>query len=177
MDRAELGGAAEPWLESLVDSEDRGERILACLCLILLAARHWELKSESMSGDSAALHRRGSRARLCLESVASDIRQRADWTVAELLEWLVDTYVCAQSLRFALAKLRNGQYRFFVERDEEGYRVVKSDASRGYLRRDADRLRGALGLLHDLGMTTDPTAPQITTVGKAWWRQLAKLHS
>ena len=176
--RGELWSAAAEWVTRLNDpASERGVRVQACLCLLLLATRHWELRRESMTSESAALHTRGRRHRLSLETVSADIRNRAEWSVMSLLEWVVDSYVCSQSLRFALEKLRNGQYRFFIERDEEGYRVVKPDSGRGYLRRDADRLKGALGLLYDLGMTTDAKSPQITAVGKQWWRHLANVHA
>ena len=114
---------------------------------------------------------------MSLATIAVDIRHRAEWSVTDLLEWVVDSYVCAQSLKFALEKLRSGQYRFFIERDEEGYRVVRADRERSYLRRDADRLLGALGLLHDLGMTSDARSPQITPTGKQWWRHLTSVHA
>ena len=176
--RGELWSAAAEWVTRLNDpASERGVRVQACLCLLLLATRHWELRRESMTSESAALHTRGRRHRLSLETVSADIRNRAEWSVMSLLEWVVDSYVCSQSLRFALEKLRNGQYRFFIERDEDGYRVVKPDSGRGYLRRDADRLKGALGLLYDLGMTTDAKSPQITAAGKQWWRHLANVHA
>lgn len=176
--RGELWSAAAEWVTRLNDpASEGGVRVQACLCLLLLATRHWELRRESMTSESAALHTRGRRHRLSLETVSADIRNRAEWSVMSLLEWVVDSYVCSQSLRFALEKLRNGQYRFFIERDEDGYRVVKPDSGRGYLRRDADRLKGALGLLYDLGMTTDAKSPQITAAGKQWWRHLAIVHA
>jgi hypothetical protein len=174
----ELWSAAAEWVERLRDADsDRGARLQASLCLLLIAVRHWEVRQESMTPESSVLHARGRRHRLSLETVSADVRHRAEWQVVKLLEWVVDAYVCSQSLRIALEKLRSGQYRFFIERDEEGYRVVKADAQRGYLRRDADRLGGALGLLHDLGMTSDARSPQITSVGKDWWRHLAKVHA
>jgi hypothetical protein len=120
------------------------------------------------------MHWRGGRTRLALAVVANDIRERESCTVSELLEWVVDSYVLSQALRFAIDKLRAGQFRFFVERNEEGYRIVKDDTIRQYFRRDADRLRGALSLLCDLGLLTAHEGGLVTPLGRKQWRKIAE---
>ena len=171
--RSAFGKRMLRYQQECAQAEELGDRVAAALALILMCSSYWHANQAEMKRDPIGVHRRGGRARLSLASIGSDIQERGELSVVELLEWIIDSYVITQAQRVALSKLRSGQYRFFIDREEEGFRIVKPDPDRLFYKRDADRLRGAFGLMHDLGMLSDFDKGRTTALGRKHWKRIA----
>ncbi|HLB37177.1 MAG TPA: hypothetical protein VJL31_11450 [Gemmatimonadales bacterium] len=74
----------------------------------------------------------------------------------------VEQWVLAQSLRVALEKWAANQDRFFIARDADGYRIVRSQEPR-YLAYDPPRIDSCLQILADLRLVTRHGGGYMTT--------------
>jgi hypothetical protein len=87
-------GLAETLMELDRTSEDR---VGAAVVLLLFCACYWKTNGSAL--PEAHLHRQGGTERLSLETICNDVDQLSDSTVANYLQWVVETYVLKQSTR------------------------------------------------------------------------------
>jgi hypothetical protein len=97
-----------------------------------------------------------------------------DATVADYLQWAVENYVLKQATRVAIQKLPD--YRFFIIRDEEGYRLVKRQNPRSYLSYDSSRIGSAFELMTDLKLVEINGAITLTATGRKVLQKLRTFH-
>ena len=120
------------------------------------------------------LHTVGGRQRISLSTVAQDIDQKADHTLAEYMEWITETYILKQATAVALDKLPD--YRFFIVPDGSSYRLVKKRNIRSYLSYDSSRIESAYALLRDLHLTDQSKGIRLTRAGRTTLDELLAYH-
>jgi hypothetical protein len=120
------------------------------------------------------LHKQGGVERISFEAVYKDLDQLSDSTVVEYLQWAIENYVLKQATRVAIQKLPD--YRFFIIRDEEGYRLVKRQDPRSYLSYDSSRIGSAFELMTDLRLVEINGAITLTATGRKVLQRLRAFH-
>lgn len=169
-----LGAAAWSVDRQLLSASTAADRV-GCSVLLLLMAPHFWNDSASDS-PFRNLHDLGGRARLSLSTFAKDVASRRKSTMAQFFGWVVESCVLAQSGRVALEKLSRGDFRFFVMRDESGYRLIKMQKRQQSLNYDASRLSGALNLLRSLSLIQGTQGLHLTLSGRSALKKLRSRH-
>jgi hypothetical protein len=169
----EFGKIAIVIAESLKNlSTSTEDRVGAAVVLLLLCRCYWEKNVGKL--PEGQLHKQGGVEKISLESIHKDVSLLADVAVADYLQWALETYVLKQATRVAIQKLPD--YRFFIIRDEEGYRLVKQQAPRSYLSYDSSRIGSAFELLADLKLLEINGPITITPTGRKVLQKLRSVH-
>jgi hypothetical protein len=95
-------------------------------------------------------------------------------SVAEFLAWCAEHLCITQSLRVALEKLP--QDRYFIARDEDGYRIVQPQKPSANLVFDPPRVASSLSLMTDLGLVRAEENYEITSAGEALLERALAFH-
>jgi hypothetical protein len=151
------------------------DRVGVALVLLLTVVARWEAESLRLTPLHIQLHSFEGPARLTLPWLAQEVRNRGDLSLQELLRWLVEWCILAQSVRVAYEKLDEGD-RFFILPVDGGYRLAheRQDPQR-YFAYDSSRLRGALSILVDLELLRrTKNGLSVTPLGKAVFQNLRK---
>jgi hypothetical protein len=171
--RGEFGKKASALAGTLMNlNTSTEERVGAAVVLLLLSGCYW--KSNSSTLPESQLHKRGGAERISLEAIYKDLGRLADCNVADYLQWAVENYVLKQATRVAIYKLPD--YRFFITRDEEGYRLVKRQDPRSYLSYDSSRIGSAFELMTDLELVEINSAITLTATGRKVLQKLRTFH-
>jgi hypothetical protein len=109
-----------------------------------------------------------------LASVCDDLQQFADIPTADYFSWIIENYVLKQAIRVAVDK---PDYRFFIMRDEEGYRLVKHQNPDSYLAYDVSRIESAYLLMADLRLIETNNGFRLTSLGRKVLEQLRIVHT
>ena len=169
----ELGKAAIVLNNELLNIRwTSSERISTSLVLLLLVATYW--KEFQGQIEESQLHREGGRLRIALDSVVRDANQMGNSSLPDYLQWLVENYVLKQSTRIALEKLPD--YRYFLVRDDAGFRLVKKQDPRSYLAYDPSRIGSAFELMSELKLVDISNGYRLTENGRRVLDQLRTLH-
>lgn len=145
------------------------EMVGTAVVLLLLTCCYWqEMKTQLEAAD---LHREGGRERLSLDIIAHDADQMEAATLSDYVQWVTETYVLKQATRIAIDKLPD--YRFFILRDDDGYRLVKSQNPGSYLAYDPNRIQSAFELMADLELLNLTNGYKLTATGR---KELDKLR-
>ncbi|MGB9235805.1 MAG: hypothetical protein WCC04_15455 [Terriglobales bacterium] len=80
------------------------------------------------------------------------------------------------ALKIAAAIQKLPDYRFFIIRDEEGYRLVKRQNPRSYLSYDSSRIGSAFELMTDLKLVEINVAVTLTATGRKVLQKLRTFH-
>jgi hypothetical protein len=169
-----LGVAAWSVNEQLYSASSVADRVGGSLVLLLMAPHFWSDSPSDLPFRN--LHNLGGRTRLCLSVFAKDVELRRNDTMAQFIRWVVESCVLAQSGRIALEKLSRGDFRFFVMRDESGFRLVKSQDRGQSLTYDAPRLHGAISLLRSLSLVRGDAGLRLTQEGRSALKKLRTRH-
>jgi len=148
------------------------DRVGSAVILLLLCGCYW--KSNGSTLPEGQLHKQGGIEKISLETINKDLAQLADGTVEDYLQWAVENYVLKQATRVATQKLPD--YRFFIIRDEVGYRLVKRQGPRSYLSYDSSRIGSAFELMTDLKLMEINGAITLTAAGLKVLQKLKKFH-
>lgn len=169
----EFGKTAVRATEMLLDKATlTADRVGTALYLLFLCSAFWLENEERL--PHAELHRDGGRRALSLAVVCSDLKQFCGGPTVDYLSWIIENYVLKQAIRVAIDKLPN--YRFFVMRDEEGYRLVKAQNPDPYLAYDISRIDSAYRLMEDLRLIEMRQGLQLTPLGKKTLERLRSYH-
>ena len=147
------------------------------LVLLLLATASWRATRGSLPETQARFHEDGGRERIALGLLTRDADARATQSLGEYLAWLIECCVLSQSMAVALEKLARGDYRFFILREDDGFRVVRPQDPDAYLAFDASRLGAAFSLLTDLCLVDDNEGYRLTPAGRATLRRILAFHT
>ena len=169
----EFGTAAIGLSELLMDIERASpERIGAAIVLLMLVSCYWT-ESQKLIEESH-LHRMGGRNRLSLKIVAADVRQMETVALPDYLQWVVENYVLKQSAKIAIEKLPD--YRYFIVRDDNGYRLVKKQEPMSYLSYDPSRIGSAFALMSELRLVHLSRGYRLTQTGRKILQRLRVRH-
>jgi len=171
---SKLGVAAWSVDEQLYSASSIADRVGGSIVLLLMARHFWSDSPSDLPFRN--LHNLGGRTRICLSVFAKDVELRRNDAMAQFLRWVVESCVLAQSGRIALEKLSRGDFRFFVMRDESGFRLVKSQDRGQSLTYDAPRLHGATSLLLSLGLVQGSDGLRLTPQGRSALKKLRTRH-
>lgn len=173
-DHSRLGVAAWSVDEQLYSATTIADRVGCSVVLLLMAPHFWSDSPNDL--PFRHLHNLGGRSRLSLSVFAKDVESRRNDTMAQFLRWLIEFCVLAQSGRVALDKLSRGDFRFFIMRDESGFRLIKGQERGQSLNYDAARLFGALSLLRSLTLINENQGFHLTPAGRSALKKLRILH-
>jgi hypothetical protein len=149
------------------------ERIGAAIVLLLLVSCYWTESQKELK--ESRLHRVGGRDRLSLESIARDTDEMRAVALVDYLQWTVENYVLKQSTKTAIEKLPD--YRYFIVRDDDGYRLVKKQSASSYLSYDPSRIESAFALMSELKLVHLSQGYRLTPDGRKVLQQLHAHHS
>lgn len=161
--------------EKLLDLSDPDHPGAAVVLLLAVCAR-WRAEAPSLPGLAKRVLW-AQEPELPVSSVVSVISARGGERLGALLAWGVERWVLAQSLAVALQKWRRGQDRFFIVRDQDGYRIVKDHPSNNYLVFDRPRIWSSLQLLSDLQLVRLNGPLSTTSAGRSVRDQALHLMS
>jgi hypothetical protein len=165
-----FGGAAWSVDQQLYSATTIADRVGCSVVLLLMAPHFWSDGPSDL--PFRHLHNLGGRTRLCLSTFAKDVASRRTNTMAQFFRWAIESCVLAQSGRVALEKLSRGDFRFFVMRDESGYRLIKTQDRQQSLNYDASRLSGAINLLRSLSLIQGTQGLRLTLSGRSVLKKL-----
>ena len=152
----------------VTDEEAGSERLGQGIVALLLVVAHWKRIRDQIPPEQRWPHRaQEGPGRLPLDWFVSQTEQRAQGSLRSYLEWLVDRCIIDQANRVALEKLAAGQYRFFILRDTDGFRIVKRRDPGASLSIDSRRFPAAYELLAGLNMVELRNGLDITAAGRA----------
>jgi hypothetical protein len=173
-DRKELGDRFLDFDDRISDEHKTvgGDRLALSLELLLQVILDWEGRSQTLPPQQRFLHEHGGIDRLGLPWMARQVRSMSKGTVSDLLQWLIEWCVLAQSQRIAIEKLNDGD-RFFIRREDDGYVVVRDQRPNQYFQYDSNRLSGAVGVLAGLRLIKKGDGFLLTAAGKAVRDQVA----
>lgn len=170
----DFGKTAIRSTETLLDqSTPTAVRVGTALHLLFLCSSFWLENKGQLS--HAELHRDGGRRALSLAIVCSDLQQFCSSPTVDYVSWIIENYVLKQAIRVAIDKLPN--YRFFVLRDEEGYRLVKAQDPNSYLAYDISRIDSAYRLMEDLRLIDISGGLRLTSLGRKTLERLRNTHN
>ena len=92
----------------------------------------------------------------------------------DYLQWAVENYILKQATKVAIQKLPD--YRFFIIRDEEGYRLVKRQDPQSYLSYDSSRIGSAFELMTDLKLVEINGTITLKSTGRKVLQKLRTSH-
>jgi len=170
----EFGNSSMALTDTLMNLQRTSpERIGAAIVLLLLVSCYWTESQEEL--EESRLHRVGGRDRLSLESIALDTDEMRTVTLVDYLQWTVENYVLKQSTKTAIEKLPD--YRYFIVRDDSGYRLVKKQSASSYLSYDPSRIESAFALMSELKLVHLSQGYRLTPDGRKVLQQLHAHHS
>lgn len=168
-----FGKTAIALAETLMNQKtSTAERLGSAVILLFLCGSYW--KSNWSTLPDSQLHKQGDVEKISLEALYKDLAQLTDSTVLDYLHWVLENYVLKQATRVAIQKLPN--YRFFIIRDEEGYRLVKRQNPQSYLSYDSSRIGSAFELMADLKLIDMNGPITLTPTGRRVLQKLAAFH-
>jgi hypothetical protein len=169
----DFGRSAIKATELLLDKKIvNSERAGTALYVLFLCTSFWLENGKQL--PHADLHRDGDGRALSLASVCDDLQQFADIPTADYFSWIIENYVLKQAIRVAVDK---PDYRFFIMRDEEGYRLVKHQNPDSYLAYDVSRIESAYLLMADLRLIETNNGFRLTSLGRKVLEQLRIVHT
>lgn len=148
------------------------DRVGASIVMLLLCGSYWEKNSRHL--PHGYLHKEGGTERISLESIHNAQCQLSETSIEEYLIWVLENYVLKQSTRIAIQKLPD--YRYFIARDEDGYRLVKHQNPRSYLSYDSSRIGSAFELMADLRLISMNGSITLTATGRRVLLRLREFH-
>ena len=169
--------AADDLRVRILEAEPQADRAGAALLLLLLIVVVWRERRGDLPRWACGLHKRYGRERLDLEVLLEDLEGRQTESLGDLVDRVVEVYVLSQSLRVALEKFARGEYRFFIARDQDGFRIVRKENAAGHLGYDQPRLQGAYSLLQGLGLIDLDAGYEITAAGENLLKELQGYHT
>ena len=169
--------AADDLRVRILEPEPQADRAGAALLLLLLIVVVWRERRCEVPRWARALHKRYGHERLDLEVLLEDFQSRQAESLSDLVQRIVEVYVLSQSLRVALEKFARGEYRFFIARDQDGFRIVRNENPVGHLGYDQPRLQGAYSLLQGLGLIDLDAGYEITAAGENLLKELKSYHA
>jgi hypothetical protein len=169
----EFGNVAITLADALRDlHQTPPERIGTAVVLLLLVSSYWTECGKEI--EESQLHRDGGRDRLSLDAVSSDVNRMEAAALSDYVQWAVESYVLKQATRIALEKLPD--YRFFVVRDDNGYRLVKRQRPLSYLSYDSSRIESAFALMSELKLMKLSETYTLTALGRKVLQRLRAHH-
>ncbi len=148
------------------DSDNARERVGAGLLLLLLMVSEWGRRATAVPLWLRNWPQLTNHERLALSAFTQLTEARLEESLEEYLYWLIERCILDQANLVAFEKLSRGDYRFFVLRGENGYRVVKKQDTEGYLEYDQPRMHSAFLLMKDLGIVSLNGALSLTKLGE-----------
>ena len=94
------------------------------------------------------------------------------------MQWTVESYVLKQATKIAVEKLPD--YRFFILRDDGGYRLVRENeasSSESYLSYDQCRIESAYALMSELRLVDLSEGYVLTQSGRKVLQKLLIHHT
>jgi hypothetical protein len=170
----EFGNSAMALTETLMDiKRTSSERVGTAIVLLLFVSSYWTESQKQLK--ESQLHREGGRSRLSLQSVATDVGHMGSFVLPDYLQWIVENYVFKQATKIAVEKLPD--YRYFIVRDDNGYRLVKKQNPFSYLSYDPSRIQSAFALMSELNLIHLSQGYRLTRAGRIVLQQLRAHHS
>ena len=173
----EFGNSAIALVEAMRNiQQPPPERIGSAIALLLLVASYW--RNSRARIEHSNLHRDGGRDRLSIEIISGDADQLERASLSEYLHWTVENYVLKQATKIAVEKLPD--YRFFILRDDGGYRLVRKDeasSSESYLSYDQSRIESAYALMSELQLVDLSEGYVLTQSGRNVLQKLRTHHT
>ncbi len=143
--------------------------------LLLRLVVQWEARRQQSGAEARQAHEKESSAVLPLGWLHKEIGSRANQDLGQLLSWMLRDLVIGQSLRVALRKPGD---RFFLARDEEGFRVIRESSVRSDFEYDASRIKAALRLMRDLALANlENGSLRLTAEGNRLCAELLDFHA
>lgn len=168
-----FGKRAIAFAEDLMNLDtSTADRVGTAIVLLLLCSCYWKANGGSLA--ESQFHKAGGAERLSLETVHKDCGRLTDVTAPAYLQWALENYVLKQATRVATQKLPD--YRFFIIRDEEGYRLRKRQNPYAYLSYDSSRIGSAFELLADLQLVRMSGKITLTAVGHNVLQRVKAFH-
>jgi hypothetical protein len=144
------------------------------LALLLHLVIQWEGRRLGSSAVERAAHEEPGPSVLSLGWLTGQFLARADQDLGSILHWIVRDLVIGQSLKVALSKPGD---RFFLARDEAGYRVVRGGGVGSDFSYDASRIDAAFSLMRDLQLAVPGDGRlDLTSEGDKLRRELLDFH-
>lgn len=169
----EFGNSSMALTDTLMNLQRTSpDRIGAAIVLLLLVSCYWTESQKEL--QQSRLHRVGGRDRLSLESVALDTDGMRTVALVDYLQWTVENYVLKQATKTAIEKLPD--YRYFIVRDDSGYRLVKKQNAASYLSYDPSRIESAFALMSELKLIHLSQGYRLTPAGRKVLQQLHAHH-
>lgn len=150
----------------LLSSDRRAHVSGQALVLLLLTLAEWrELRGDPSTGQKHVHESASGRERLALGWLLDETESRLQLDLTAYLGWLVERCLLDQAYRVAVDKLVAGQFRFFILRDSDGYRLIRDQGAGAYLGYDSSRFPSAYRLLAGLNLVTLADTWKITKAG------------
>lgn len=170
-----IEGLAQELTDYLRDTT-RQDQAGAALLLLLVLAHRWSIISSGLPPEVVAVFR-AAQGELPPPWTANEILSRPQLTLRQLVAHIVERWVLGQSLRVALGKWADGQDRFFVARDEDGYRIVRKQDPHQYLAYDPPRIDSSIEVLEDLALLERDNGLRLTSLGEALREEALSFHN
>jgi hypothetical protein len=171
--KEEFGRSAMRMMEVLEDvKRSSSDRIGAVLTMLVLCSAYWRQTKGIMA--YAEIHLAGSKRELSMGSVSDDLVSMQSAPADEYLCWIIETCVLKQATLVAAEKLPD--FRFFIARDEEGYRLTASRQPSAYLAYDPNRIEAAYQLMAELGLLKKDEYIVLTQLGRSTLSRLRVHH-
>jgi len=146
--------------------------------LLLLALGQWRETRQRLTPEQRRVHdSHTGRNRIAMGWLLSETDVRSEFDLPEYVRWLIERCVLDQANYVALAKLAAGQFRFFVLRDSDGYRLIRDQGAGAYLNYDSSRFLSAYRLLAGLNLVTLENEWQVTPAGREVLKRVIAHHS
>lgn len=142
------------------------DRAAASAVLLLGIIELWRMRAATLPEEARRFHRLYGAYRIDLETAAEDADARNSLPLGSYLRWVIEIYVLSQTLQIALDKAAQKQYRFFLARDVDGFRIAKPVNATAYIQYDEPRVSASYGLLKQLGLLDRAEGYHITHLGR-----------
>jgi hypothetical protein len=144
------------------------------IVVLLLQAELWRTRVAHVPPEIARIHEQAHAAEVPLGHLTRTVEGAGEMSVAEFLAWCAEHLCITQSLRVALQKLP--QDRYFIARDEDGYRIVQPQKPSANLVFDPPRVASSLSLMSDLGLVRAEENYEITSAGESLLERALAFH-
>lgn len=135
--------------------------------LLLLVLAQWQAKRGGLGVTERRIHDTPrSRNRLVLGWLLQETEARSQLSLGEYVRWLTERCLLGQANQIALEKLAADQYRFFILRDSDGYRLIRDQGAGAYLDYDSRRFPAAYRLLEGLELVSLEGPWRLTPAGR-----------
>ncbi len=163
------GGNADLFLPELWgavrNAAREAERVGAALALLTVTTATWVQRRASLAERQARWHAGRDFSRIPLDYFCEELTRHDAMVASDWLGWFVERFVLSQVVLVAMGKRDvDGNYRFFLAPDQDGFRIVKEPGENLYF--DPPRVESALDLLEGLGYVRQGgSGVQITHLG------------